>query len=149
ARARAVARRQESVTTPLPEDLVSHPGRSPDRMELASILDEELARLPARYRLPLTMCYLAGVSNEEAARLLGCPLGTLQSRLSRGRERLRRRGLAPTDDVAWTSLAHGSVRPIVPDVLVASTARAAAQLAAKAGWADGVTKGSIAALAEG
>lgn len=37
------------------------------------------------------LCYLEGLTNEEAARRLGCPKGTVQSRLSRGRDRLRER----------------------------------------------------------
>ena len=122
-------------------------------MELASILDDELARLPARYRLPLTMCYLAGMSNEEAARLLGCPLGTLQSRLSRGRDRLRdrlrRRGLTPSDDVSWTSVAFGGVRPDVPAAWSQSAVRAAMRFVAGKGCGTGAIPLRIAALTEG
>src|SRR5262249_8232700 len=51
--------------------------------ELSLIVDEELHRLPERFRAPLVLCYLAGKSNEEAARELGCPPGTLFSRLAR------------------------------------------------------------------
>jgi RNA polymerase sigma factor (sigma-70 family) len=60
---------------------------------------QEIARLPARYREPIVLCYLEGLSTEEAALRLGCPRGTVLSRLSRARENLRarlaRRGLAP------------------------------------------------------
>jgi RNA polymerase sigma factor (sigma-70 family) len=68
--------------------------------DVRGILDEELDRLPARLREPIVLCYLEGSSCEEAAQKLGWPLGTVKSRLSRGRERLRgrltRRGLAPS-----------------------------------------------------
>ncbi len=62
-------------------------------------LHEEIARLPGRYREPVVLCYLEGLSTDEAALRIGCPKGTILSRLSRARERLRgrlvRRGLAP------------------------------------------------------
>ena len=56
--------------------------------------------MPERYRLPLILCHLEGLRHEEVAQRLGCPVGTVESRLSRAREQLRtrltRRGLAPT-----------------------------------------------------
>jgi len=62
-------------------------------------LHEEIGRLPERYREPVVLCYLEGLSTEEAALRIGCPKGTILSRLSRARERLRdrllRRGVAP------------------------------------------------------
>ena len=64
-------------------------------------LHEEIARLPARYREPLVLCYLEGLTTGAAAQRLRCPQGTILSRLSPGRERLRtrltRRGLAPVE----------------------------------------------------
>ncbi len=59
--------------------------------DLRPVLDEEIDRLPERYRLPFVLCYLDGRTNEEAARVLGCPKGTVLSRLATARERLRRR----------------------------------------------------------
>src|SRR5262245_296372 len=56
--------------------------------ELLSALDEELARLPARYREPLVLCHLEGLTRDEAARRLGVPLATLKSQLERGRKKL-------------------------------------------------------------
>jgi len=68
--------------------------------ELRAVIDEEIHRLPERYRLPLVLCHLEGLRHDEAAQRLGCPVGTIESRLARGRERLRerlaRRGLAPS-----------------------------------------------------
>src|SRR5262249_30842906 len=62
-----------------------------------TLLHKELARLPARYREPLVLCYLQGSTRDEAAQQLGCPVATLKSRLERGRKllrtRLARRGL--------------------------------------------------------
>jgi RNA polymerase sigma factor (sigma-70 family) len=54
-------------------------------------LDEELNRLPEKYRVPLVLHYLQGLNKEETARALRCPVGTVSSRLQRGREQLRRR----------------------------------------------------------
>jgi RNA polymerase sigma factor (sigma-70 family) len=59
--------------------------------ELNEILDRELARLPQRYRMPLILCDLESWIREAAAVELKCPLGTLNSRLARGREMLRLR----------------------------------------------------------
>lgn len=74
------AARMKAATTP--------PFASPDcRLEV----DEELHQLPPRYRDPLVLCGIQGLSNEEAANALGLPLKTLQTRLARGREMLRKR----------------------------------------------------------
>ena len=68
------------------------------RSEPCPELHEEIARLPRRYREPLVLCYLEGLSSEQAALRIGCPPGTVWSRLSRARQRLRgnlvRRGVA-------------------------------------------------------
>ena len=72
-----------------------------DLADIQTILAEELDRLPARFKAPIVLCDLEGTSHEEAAHFLGCPVGTVKSRLSRARARLRRglirRGLAPPD----------------------------------------------------
>jgi RNA polymerase sigma factor (sigma-70 family) len=68
--------------------------------DLRSVIDEEIRRLPEPYRLPLVLCHLHGLRHDEVAQRLGCPVGTIESRLSRARARLRDRlsnhGLAPT-----------------------------------------------------
>jgi RNA polymerase sigma factor (sigma-70 family) len=66
--------------------------------ELKALIDEEIARLPDKFRLPLILCDMEGRTHEAAAAELKCPLGTLNSRLARGRDRLReslrRRGVS-------------------------------------------------------
>ena len=62
-----------------------------DRSESQAELHEEVARLPWRYREPVVLCYLEGLTTEAAAERIGCPQGTVLSRLSRARERLRGR----------------------------------------------------------
>ncbi len=75
-------------------------GVDSNQAELRTVIDEEIHRLPERYRLPLLLCHLEGLRHDEVAQRLGCPVGTIESRLARGRERLRerlaRRGLAPS-----------------------------------------------------
>src|SRR4029077_5820884 len=65
---------------------------------VCAALDEELQRLPERLRSPLVLCYLSGLTRDEAARQLGWTLGTLKRRLEEGRTalrvRLERRGIA-------------------------------------------------------
>jgi RNA polymerase sigma factor (sigma-70 family) len=88
-------RRHERSAAMLPK--VSRPEASE---ELARAIHEEIARLAERERAPVVLCDLEGCTHEQAARHLGWPIGSVKSRLSRARERLRhrllRRGLAPT-----------------------------------------------------
>ena len=68
--------------------------------ELAQMLDEELSQLPERLRAALVLCDMEDLTHEQAAAQLGWPVGTVKSRLARGRQRLRSRlvtaGLAPS-----------------------------------------------------
>jgi RNA polymerase sigma factor (sigma-70 family) len=88
-RAKAGARQQRQGPALDPRS-ADGPADAACAAELASVLDEEIRRLPERYRVPLVLCYLLGRTNEEAARELGWPKGTVAVRLARGRERLRR-----------------------------------------------------------
>lgn len=74
------------------------------QQELRGVLDEELGRLRDHDRLPIVLCDLEGCTYEEAAQQLGCPVGTIKSRLARARARLQhrlaRRGVAPAVGLA-------------------------------------------------
>jgi hypothetical protein len=92
-------------------------------------------RLPEKYRAPLLLCYFQDKTNEEAATLLGCPLGTVATRLARARELLRRRlvnrGLALSAATLGAALAQ-EAGATVPSALTAAALKTAA-LAATAG----------------
>jgi hypothetical protein len=117
--------------------------------DLQPVLDEELNRLPARYRAAVVVCYLQGKTNSEAARLLRCPAGTVKSRLSRARDllraRLARRGVALSAGLLAAVLAEraaaavprGLVRAAVQTTVLAAAGKAPAPAAS---LADGVLK---------
>ena len=122
------------------------PAEDQGRLELLGVLDEEVSRLPEPFRATLVLCDLRGLTHEAAARQLGCALGTVESRLSRGREKLRGR----LKDRGFGSYAvapglyQGLVPQAVPDALSAVTIRSAlARWASSPGVAslvDGVLK---------
>jgi RNA polymerase sigma factor (sigma-70 family) len=82
--------RRAARETPLPTELFQE---RPESIwsDLGPVLDEEITRLPTKYRLPVLLCCLQGLSSDEAAQRLGCAKGTVFSRLSRARDLLRRR----------------------------------------------------------
>ncbi len=119
-----------------------------DRDDLIELVDEELSRLPSRYRSALVACELEGKSRRQAAGELGIPEGTLSTYLARGRkllrERLRRRGFNP-----GVGAIAGMMRPLVestvPERLMEPTVRVA--LAASSG-ATATVPSAVSSLAE-
>ena len=122
--------------------------RSP--RELLTIIDEEIQRLPERYRLPVIMCCLGGSSLKEAARQLGWTPGSVKARLERGRERLHarlvRRGLTLSAALAAVEVSRATMSAAVLARLVAPTSSGALAFAASQGGVTGVSA-SVAALA--
>jgi RNA polymerase sigma-70 factor (ECF subfamily) len=153
ARARVVSSRRKQAERRAAErvsERVDDRGRS--QVDLGPELHAEIDRLPDRYRIPVVLCDLEGRTYEEAARLLGCRLGTLKSRLSRGRDRLRarlvRRGLAPSVGSPGVGLSLHATQAALPPALVAATARAATQVAAGEAMTLGITSAAIARLGQ-
>jgi len=101
--------------------------------DLGPVMDEEVSRLPEKYRAPFILCCLEGITNVDAARLLGCPHGTVLSRLARARARLRvcltRRGLAPAVALGALVLEKNLAPAALPLALVLATVQSALQFA--------------------
>ena len=111
-----------------------------DDSERWAELYEELGRLPKNFRVALVLCYLEGLTQEQAAAQLGWPLGTVQSRLARGRSKLKsrliRRGVAPAAGLVGTSMASGlSQGAPAPAPWAEATIRAAIGFTARRSWA--------------
>jgi RNA polymerase sigma factor (sigma-70 family) len=105
----------------------------PDLDELKTILNEELQKLPTKYRLPLILHYYGGMSRDEMAVELSCKASTLGVRIFRGREmlagRLSGRGVAITAGALAVAMGY-AVRQSIADGLISSTSHAAAAIAA-------------------
>ena len=94
---RRLARRRALERPMTTQEVTSPDVPGPEDREVRPILHAEIGRLPRKLRDPIVLCYLEGLTVEGAAGRLRCPVGTLKSRLGRGREvlrsRLSRRGL--------------------------------------------------------
>src|SRR5262245_6622617 len=126
-------------------EIHSTPARNQD---VYALLDEELHRLPAKYRAPLLLCYLQGRTSDQAADELGWSLRTLQRRLAQGREllrvRLTRRGVTLSGALLLAVLTQNTASAALPTVLIAATTEGAL---AFAGGVASTAKGAL--LAQG
>jgi uncharacterized protein (TIGR03067 family) len=120
------------------------PGSELEREELRRMVHEEIDRLPERYRQVVILCELQGESYESAAMRIGVPVGTVRSRLSRGRERLRdqitSRGVLVPAGVAFLAASKASAalppaHPVGSTVKLATLATAGGFAAVPAGVA--------------
>jgi hypothetical protein len=114
--------------------------------EVRPILDEELSRLPDHYRAVIVLSDLEGKGRREVAAQLGCPEGTVASRLGRARsmlaKRLTRRGVALSGGVLATVLSQNA--SAVPPSVVMSTIKAVNHVPVKvAALAEGVLKAML------
>jgi RNA polymerase sigma factor (sigma-70 family) len=146
----AKRRARERHVTALPETAVEQHGL---RHDLQPILDQELSRLPDKYRVAIVLCDLEGQTRAEAARQLGVPLGTLAARLTRGRallaKRLARHGLAVSGGMLAAALAQQATAACRPAALMSSTIKAVSTVAAGQAASMAVISAPVAALTEG
>jgi RNA polymerase sigma factor (sigma-70 family) len=143
-------RTRERQVTEMPE-----PAVQPDLWDdLQPLLDEELSRLPDKFRAVIVLCELEGKTRKEAAQQLSCPEGTVASRLATARtmlaKRLARHGLAVPGGVlaGLLSLGVASAGP-PPAAVVSATIEAASRFAAGHAAASGVISANVAALTGG
>jgi RNA polymerase sigma factor (sigma-70 family) len=151
-RLRAAAEKRPATGEPARDVPAPPAADDADWRDLRPVLDDEIARLPEKYRAPFVLCYLEGRTNEEAAAQLGCPKGTILSRLARGREwlrsRLARRGVALSAAALASTLTRNAASAAVPALLACSTTDAAIPFAAGTVVADLVPP-HVAALTHG
>jgi RNA polymerase sigma factor (sigma-70 family) len=97
-------------------------------LEVRSVVDEEVSRLPEKYRTPIVLCYLEGKTNEEAASQLGCPTGTVVTWLARARQRLRtrlaRRGIGVSVGALVSLLSKPDIGTAAPPGFLQATLKA-------------------------
>jgi RNA polymerase sigma factor (sigma-70 family) len=160
ARARVEAARRRAVerrgATEADAALGRPEGDQADLPELGPIVQDEVQRLPERYRAPVVLCYWEGLTHEQAAAQLGCPIGTIRSRIARARDllrrRLSRRGVAPIAGLAASGFDLTSVVPVpaaVPDPWIAATLQAITPFAAGGGPATaGAGSATVGALVQ-
>jgi RNA polymerase sigma factor (sigma-70 family) len=142
ARGRAAARRKLEEQTSVVAALTRDRDRNDSDPKSAcdwEVVHDEVGRLPAKYRSPVVLCYLEGQTYEEAARRIGCPVGTIRVRLSRARERLRgrliRRGLAPEGTTAV-----GLFAPDAGAILAPATPPTVGATLSGAAWVESTVK---------
>jgi RNA polymerase sigma factor (sigma-70 family) len=153
ARARATRGRRPMPQSSLP-DLPAAP-ESPECVwrEIQPILDREVNRLPDKYRQPFALCYLEGKTNEQAAAELGCPPGTVRSRLARARDRRRarltQRGLTLSAAGLAAALGGAAAQDAVPAALTEAAVGSGPAFAGATAVASGAVSAGVRVLADG
>jgi RNA polymerase sigma factor (sigma-70 family) len=123
-RARAYAARRRDRQRHVDDVAATETPCAATQREVRAVLDDEVLRLPEKYRAPVLLCYFEDKTNQEAAGLLGWPLGTVATRLARAREilglRLVKRGLALSVGALSAALAQEAVAAVPPALTVAA-----------------------------
>lgn len=146
-RSRKRVDRRGAKEEPMVEEIAARIVDRAEDVELRAIVDQEIDRLRDAQRLPIVLCCLEGLSHEEASERLRWPLGTLKSRLARGREKLQarliRRGVAPA---VSTSAVAGGLRTAEAAVLSSALVNSTTALAWKEGLGGAGVTAAVAAL---
>jgi RNA polymerase sigma factor (sigma-70 family) len=151
-KARTAATRRSRQEAAAPVRSVAEPLAELTVYEAQTLVDQELARLPDKYRAPLVLCCLEGMTRDEAAQQLGWSPSLLKSRLEQGREllrnRLARRGMTLTAGLFSAGLLGSTAQASLAPALVDTTVQGAA-LAALGSTAGPFVSAQVLALSEG
>jgi RNA polymerase sigma factor (sigma-70 family) len=142
---------REQPTEEIPDiEAASGAGCALVRSEEVETLLREIERLPDKYRRPVVLCHLEGLTHEEAARQLRWPMGTLGVRLMRARDRLRSRLVRSGAGPAALAVLGAPLKPeVLTPSLVDKTATLAAAFVSRSLTASGPIPTQIIAIAEG
>jgi RNA polymerase sigma factor (sigma-70 family) len=143
--------RRKTAAEPLADATAPEPPSEHGAHEALVLLDQETHRLPAKYRTLLVLSYFQGMTNREIATELGCPIGTVFTRLARGREmlraRLERRGITSSSGIFTAVLAQAGPAPLsakfVKTTVGAALAFAAGSTAGISPHAGALTEGVL------
>lgn len=149
---RIAARRQAIDVEALVDRKAPGVAAADDGREIRAVLDEEIQRLPAKYRVPVVLCYLEGKSNSEAGQLQGCSTRTIERHLAQARalleQRLARRGLAVSGAALVALLGQETALAALPTALVVGAVRAAPLSGAGSTALAGAASTEVRALSE-
>jgi RNA polymerase sigma factor (sigma-70 family) len=150
-KARSAAARRQGREQALAEEPPAAESGGAVWRDLRPVLDEEVNRLPEKYRAAVVLCYLEGLTDEEAARRLACARGTVHSRLARARQRLQRRlsrrGVGLSAGLLAAALAAHAAPAAPPAPLVESAVQSSLSFG-RTGASAALTASAV-ALAEG
>jgi RNA polymerase sigma factor (sigma-70 family) len=152
ARAMSRLRHEKERRAGSPDRSTDRGDREADFEQLLAHLDSELRFLPEIYRLPIILCDLEGQTIQEAAKAAGCPVGTIASRLARGRallaKRLSRHGLKLSVGSFASLLADRAASACLPGPLFNSVIHSGSILATGTALGSDVVSAPVAALTE-
>lgn len=98
------------------DELIDHapPAGNPEREVIAKLMDEDIQRaiasLPEEFRVVIVLCDVEGYSYEEIANMIEIPLGTVRSRLSRGRSLLQKQLYHYAQEQGWLTPKNESTK---------------------------------------